>query len=101
MGFFLGCGAGVPIAQSLLHGDGCQSGRSTEQAACELVPALAETRFPAKRENALFERAFKCFQNTYVVLMCVLLALPYTYTGNSFCATTGLICRNSCSSPEL
>lgn len=50
---------GVSTAQSLLHGEGCQSGGSINQAACELIPALAESRFQTKKEDTHFEWAFK------------------------------------------
>lgn len=52
---------GVSTADSLLHREGCGSGGGIEQPACEAVPALAESRFQAKNEDAHSEWAFKCF----------------------------------------
>lgn len=46
---------GVSGAQG---GSGC-SGGTREQAACELVSALAESRFQTKKEDAHFEWAFR------------------------------------------
>lgn len=60
----------MSTVQSLLHGEGCRSGGSVEQAACEPVPALAENSFQTKKEDAHFEWAFKCLKSLCGVCCC-------------------------------
>lgn len=60
---------GESTAQSLHHGEGCQSGGSTQQTACKPVPALAESGFQTKKEDAHFEWAFKQLEDLRCVIV--------------------------------
>lgn len=64
------------------------SGGTIQRAACELVPALAESRSQTKKEDADFEWAFKCSKCSCGVHV---FAAVLPSLGSIFFGTTGFI----------